>query len=111
MAMIGVALMFTGAVLLLNGLALLGKVDPHSIAGFNLVGGLLNIGAALQAGLTQDTFSAGKLFLFGITYLWLAYNALTNEQDWRAFGWYCGFVAAMAFPTAAITLNASANWF
>ena len=109
--MLGVALMFTGAVLLVNGLALINKVDSHSVAFFNLIGGLLNVGIAVWAGITDNVFGAGQLFLFGFTYLWLAWNALTKQADWRAFGWYCAFVAVMAFPTAAMTYSDGAPWF
>lgn len=103
--------MFTGAVLLVNGLALVGKVDPTSVAFFNIIGGLLNVGIAISTGIGDNTFGAAQLFLFGFTYLWMAYNALTKQTDWRAFGWYCAFVAAMAFPTAAMTYSDGAPWF
>jgi hypothetical protein len=109
--MIGVALMFTGAVLLVNGLSLIGKVDGASIAFFNLVGGALNVGIAIWTGLSDNVFGAGQLFLFAFTYLWLAWNSMTKQADWRAFGWYCGFVALMACPTAALTYADGAPWF
>jgi hypothetical protein len=103
--------MFTGAVLLANGLALLGAVDPRSVAAANLFGGGLNLVVALQVGFAGDTFTAGKVLLFGFTYLWLAYNSLMRVEDFRAFGWYCAFVAVLAFPTAAITFDDGSGWF
>lgn len=107
-----VALMFTGAVLTVNGLALLGAIDPKSATTANLFGGLLNIIIALQVGFSDgDSFTSGKMLLFGFTYLWLAYNSLMGISDMRAFGWYCAFVAVLAFPTAAITFDEGAGWF
>lgn len=109
--MIGVALMFTGVVLLVNGLSLLGKVDPRGTIFLNLVVGTLDVGVGIHAGLTDNVFGMGQLFLFGFTYLWLAFNALTNAEDWRSFGWYCGFVTVMALPTAFMTYSEGSPWF
>lgn len=109
--MIGVALMFTGAVLLVNGLALIGRADAGSVAVFNLIGGTLDAGVAVWSGIDHNTFAAGQVFLFAFTYLWMAWNALTGQADWRAFGWYCGFVAVMALPTAFVNLGNGVHWF
>jgi putative amide transporter protein len=109
--MVGVALMFTGAVLLANGLALMGQVEARSCAAINLFVGGLDLVVALQAGFTGDTFTMGKVLLFGFTYLWLAYNSLMRVEDARAFGWYCAVVAVLAFPTAAITFSDGSEWF
>ncbi len=109
--MVGVALMFTGAVLLVNGLALCGKVDGPSVAVFNLIAGSLNVGVGIHSGLNGNPFGMGQLFLFAFTYLWMAWNVLAGVSDWRAFGWYCGFVAVMAVPTSLTTYAADAPWF
>lgn len=109
--MVGVALMFTGAVLLVNGLSLLGKVDGPSIAFFNVLMGTLLAGIAVWDGVEENVFGAGQLFLFAFTYLWLAWNSLTKQGDWRGFGWYCAFVAVMALPTSALTYADDAPWF
>jgi len=109
--MLGVALMFTGAVLLVNGLALIDRVDGPSVAVFNLIAGALDTGVGIWAGLTGNPFGMGQIFLFAFTYLWLAWNALTQTSDWRAFGWYCGFVAVMALPTSFFNYSESAPWF
>lgn len=109
--MVNVALMFTGAVLIVNGLSLLGKIDARSGAVLNLFVGSLNLAVAMIVGVQGDSFTAGKLLLFAFTYLWVAYNALMRVDDGRAFGWYCLFVAALAFPTAFITFDEGSGWF
>lgn len=109
--MVGVALMFAGVVLLVNGLSLLGKVDGASIAFFNVLMGALLAGIAVWDGVEGEVFGAGQVFLFAFTYLWLAWNSMTKQEDWRGFGWYCGFVALVAFPTAALTYADDHPWF
>lgn len=109
--MIAVGLMFTGAVLLVNGLAMLGAVENRSCAVMNLFVGALDVFIAVQAAMSGDTFLAAKVLLFGFTYLWVAYNSLMRVSDGRAFGWYCAFVAALAVPTALITFDGGSRWF
>lgn len=109
--MVAIGLMFTGAVLLVNGLAMLGAVDSRSGAVMNLFVGTLDVFIAVDAAVRGDTFLATKVFLFGFTYLWVAYNSLMRVTDGRAFGWYCAFVAALAFPTALITFDEGSGWF
>lgn len=110
--MIGVALLFSGGVLLVNALVLLGKADGPSATVFNLLGGVLNVAIAFWVGFhDEDGFSASKVLLFGFTYLWLAYNSILHITDGRAFGWYCAFVAAFGIPTAILTLDDGNRWF
>ena len=109
--MIGVALMFTGAVFLVNGMALLGLVDGPSVSIFNLIAFVLDSGIALWAGLNGNPFGMAQVLLFAFTYLILAWNALTGTTDYRAFGWYCGFVTVMALPTSLVNYGQDAPWF
>ena len=109
--MSNVGLLFVGAVLVVNGLALLGRVDARSGAILNFLVGALTLAIALHAGFTGDTFTAAKLLLFAFTYLWVAYNAWARVDDGRAFGWYCLFVAVVALPIAAITFDDGDGWF
>lgn len=110
--MIGVSLLFSGGVLLVNALALLGQADASSATVFNLLGGTLNVAIAFWVGFhDSDSFSTSKVLLFGFTYLWLAYNTLLKVKDGRAFGWYCAFVAAFGIPTAILTLSDGNYWF
>lgn len=109
--MSNVGLLFVGAVLVVNGLGLLGHVDARSGAVLNAFVGTLTGAVALHAGFTGDAFTAAKLLLFSFTYLWVAYNAWAKVEDGRAFGWYCFFVAAVAAPTAAITFADGDRWF
>ena len=109
--MSNVGLLFVGAVLLVNGLGLLGQVDARSGAVLNAFVGALTGAIALNAGFTGDTFTAAKLLLFSFTYLWVAYNAWARVDDGRAFGWYCLFVAVVAAPIALITFDDGDGWF
>jgi hypothetical protein len=108
---VGVALMFTGAIFLVNGMALIGRVSGPSVAIFNLVAFVLDAGIGIWSGLTGNPFGMGQLLLFAFTYLVMAWNVLTGEADWRAFGWYCGFVAVMAVPTSLNLYSSGAPWF
>jgi len=43
--------------------------------------------------------------LFSFTYLWIGANAIRGVDDQRSFGWYCGFVAVTAVPTAYLVFR------
>ncbi|MFB2571074.1 AmiS/UreI family transporter [Micrococcus sp. IITD107] len=107
-----VAFVFVGAVLLINGLVLLGFVPPRSSVPINLLVGLALAGTALQIILTTDAlgpelsaassslWSAAGFMLFSFTYLTVAVNTLTGGEG-SALGWYCLWAAAIS---AVITL-------
>ncbi|GBD15026.1 Acid-activated urea channel [bacterium HR25] len=106
--MLGVGLLFVGAVLFINGLTYLGRAPLKGAAIMNLFVGILTLFIALHAAITRSEgddsfFFAAKVLLFSFTYLWVAANGLFGVEDGTALGWYCLFVAALAAPTAALT--------
>jgi hypothetical protein len=97
--MAAVGLLFVGAVLFVNALLLLGKVDGKSAAPFNLfVGGLQTVVPfyLIATAETEDEILlASGIFLFGFTYL---YVGITNAADLSptGLGWYCLWVVILA---------------
>lgn len=108
--MTGLMLLFVGAVLLINGMGGLGKVDAKSMAVMNfMVGGL-----ALVAGITQlvraqspaEFFVVAAFFLFSFTYLYVAFS-IWFDLDMRGFGWFCFFVAFTTIPFSLMSFQAN----
>ncbi|AZG11050.1 AmiS/UreI transporter [Pigmentiphaga sp. H8] len=113
--MLGLALFFIGAVLIVNGVGLTGRIDGRDSAPFNLLVGLLALfinGLGLyRAVSTADLFAVAGGLLFAFTYLYLA------VVQWRSLkgvglGWYCLFVAisALAFAPVAGDGRLIAMW-
>jgi hypothetical protein len=95
-----VGLLYVGAVLILNGLMLLGRVDARAAAPLNLfVGGLQVITPTyliFTSGGNADTIlAASGLYLFGFTYLYVGFNLL-GGLDGTGLGWFSAFVAVCA---------------
>lgn len=95
-----VGLLYVGAVLFLNGLMLLGKVEPRAAGIFNLfVGALQVITPTLLIIFTPDDtdalLGASGLYLFGFTYLYVGINLL-GGFDSTGVGYFSLFVAIMA---------------
>jgi putative amide transporter protein len=95
-----VGLLYVGAVLFVNGLALTGFVKGKSLIPINLFVGLLQVITPLYLIFTahgnQATIvGASGLFLFGFTYL---YVCMTNAWDWdpTGVGWFSLFVVFAA---------------
>lgn len=113
--LLGLALLFVGAVLCLNGLWLLEKIADNEIAVINIfVGGItLCVALYLAFGPGADADSikgAAFTLLFTFTYLWVAINRY-NDADGRGLGWFSLFVAITAVPVAFDTLaTASTLW-
>ncbi|MFO1072392.1 MAG: AmiS/UreI family transporter [Geminicoccaceae bacterium] len=108
--MLGLALLWVGAVLFLNGLWILGKVGDREIIVINVASGLITMCVALYSafgpGASDGSIRAAALtLLFTTTYLWVAYNRM-NEVDGRGLGWFSLFVAVTVLPVA---LSAFAN--
>lgn len=106
------ALLFVGAVLLINGLVFLGRVDARSAVPVNLLtGSLLLLTALLQVAALSGTeedghllvFGAAGFALFGFTYLTVGGNALAGGSG-AALSWYCGWAACVAGVLAVINV-------
>jgi hypothetical protein len=129
--MLGVVLLYVGAVLVINGIWLIGQArvaaageagataaesHPFFIQGrevtvINVFTGFVGVVAAVtfmvQGNRDDDIAeirSGGLILLFAFTYLWVAANGFLNAGG-RAFGWYCLFVAITALPAALYTFN------
>lgn len=111
--MLGLALLYVGAVLFLNGLWLLGRIGDREIAVINFFSGGLTLLIALYLafgpGSNPDSIlAAAQTLLFSFTYLWVAINRYTGA-DGRGLGWYSLFVAITALPVAITTLSSAAS--
>lgn len=105
--MLGMVLLYVGAVLFVNGIWLLGKIQDREVAIINVFAGLVGLVVAIFAVAQEDLASiqlAAYVLLFAFTYLWVAYNAYI-DADGTGLGWYCLFVAITAVPVAVITLR------
>lgn len=104
MGMMGISMFLVGAVLLLNGLWLLGKADPRPVGFFNLLVGILCAAMAINnhfhAATLAEHLSTANTLLFALTYLMVAANNLLN-WDGRALGWFCLYVAGATVPNIA----------
>jgi hypothetical protein len=113
--MLGVALFFIGAVLIVNGVGLSGHIKGRDSAPFNLLVGLLalfiNATGILRAGGAADFFAATGGLLFAFTYLYLAVVQWCGLKG-VGLGWYCLFVAisALAFAAMAGDIRVIAMW-
>jgi putative amide transporter protein len=95
-----VGLLYVGAVLFLNGMMLLGFVEARSAGPLNLfVGGLQVVTPTwliVSSGGDPDVIlGASGLYLFGFTYLYVAFNVFTG-MDGTGLGWFSLFVAICA---------------
>ena len=107
----GLVLFYVGAVLILNGLWMLGRIDDREIPLINgFVGGIsLLVSLKLAFGADADAASvrtAAFSLLFACTYLWIAFNRY-NGSDGRGLGWFSLFVALTALPVAVDALIAA----
>lgn len=92
--MIGIMLVYVGAVLLVNGMGGLGRIDAKSAAVLNFMVGSLGVVVSLlhlvRAESPVEYFTVATLFLFTFTYLYVAISSW-YDLDMRGFGWYCFF--------------------
>lgn len=98
--MADVGLLYVGAVLFVNGLMLLNRVDSKSASIFNLFVGTLQVITPLylitsSQGDPSIILSASGIFLFGFTYLYVGFTNLLNLKT-TGLGWYCLWVAILA---------------
>lgn len=105
--MLGLVLLYVGAVLFVNGIWLLGRIENREVAIVNVFTGIVGFMVAVFAVAQGDLASvqlAAYVLLFAFTYLWVAYNQYMGV-DGSGLGWYCLFVAITAVPVAIITLG------
>ena len=101
-----VGLLYVGAVLFLNGTMLLGWIDAKSAAPLNVFVGLLQVVTPTYLiftanGDVNQILGASGLYLFGFTYLYVAFN-LFFDLDGTGLGYFSAFVAACAVVYAAL---------
>jgi putative amide transporter protein len=120
--LLAVVLLYVGAVLVVNGIWLVGQaraaespggallLDNREVAVMNIFTGFVGVAAAVTIGVKGNTDgdiaavrSAGFILLFAFTYLWVAFNQFLNVSG-HAFGWYCLFVSITAVPAGIFTL-------
>jgi hypothetical protein len=131
--LLGVVLLYVGAVLVVNGIWLLGQarvaaagpeaaeghptlIENREVAVLNVFTGFVGVVAAVtlavqgnQDGDLASIRSAGYILLFAFTYLWVAANQFLNAGG-HGFGWYCLFVAITAVAAGIYTFsNADGN--
>ncbi|MBU3028743.1 AmiS/UreI family transporter [Paracoccus marinaquae] len=121
--LLGFLLFYVGAVLFLNGLWLMGRIEDREIVVINVVSGLVAAGVVINdafgSGADPATIRAAALTLmFSTTYLWVAHNRLV-AVDGRGLGWFSLFVAITTVPVflravasagSAAELWLAANW-
>ncbi|MGC0365907.1 hypothetical protein ABH922_003891 [Rhodococcus sp. 27YEA15] len=110
--MSSLALLFVGAVLLVNGLVLLGRVSARAAVPVNLIVGAGLVTASLLAAIPAagddarlTLFGAVGFALFGVTYLIVGSGSLLGA-DGSALGWYCGWAAVVALILAGVNFAA-----
>ena len=95
-----VGLLYVGAVLFVNGVMLLGWIDSRSAAPMNVFVGILQVVTPTYLIFTADgdtdrILGASGIYLFGFTYLYVAFN-LFFDLDGSGLGFFSGFVAVCA---------------
>ena len=97
--MSAVGLLFVGAVLFINGLLFLGRIDARSAGVFNLFVGALQTAVPFwliaHASTPDEVLGAAGIFLFGFTYLYVGIGNLAGLPG-EGLGWYSAWVAVLA---------------
>jgi hypothetical protein len=104
--MASVGLLYVGAVLIVNGLMLLGWVDSKAAAPLNLFVGALQVVTPTYLifaanGDAPKILAASGIYLFGFTYLYVGINLMAG-LDGTGLGWYSLFVAVAAVVYSGI---------
>lgn len=121
--LLGVLLFYVGAVLFLNGLWLMGRIEDREIVVINIISGLVAGAVVVQGAFGQgadgqSVRAAALTLMFSTTYFWVAYNRLV-AVDGRGLGWFSLFVAITTVPVflravmaagSATELWLAANW-
>ncbi|QKE85287.1 AmiS/UreI family transporter [Arthrobacter sp. NEB 688] len=103
-----VGLLYVGAILFINGCALLGWVRGNGAVPLNVFVGLLQVITPtyliFTAGGDADVvFGASGLYLFGFTYLYVAMNTIWGFEP-TGLGFFSLFVAVAAVAYAVVNL-------
>lgn len=106
--MSSVGLLYVGAVLFINGCALMGLVRGNGAVPLNIFVGLLQCVTPTYLIFTANgdpdvIFAASGLYLFGFTYLYVAFNTIWGF-DGTGLGWFSLFVAIAAVGFAVINV-------
>jgi len=104
-----VGLLYVGAILFLNGTFLLGWIDAKSAAPLNVFVGLLQVVTPTYLIFNADgdmtkIIGAAGLYLFGFTYLYVAWNLL-GGLDGSGLGMFSLFVAICAVVFSLISFD------
>lgn len=107
--LLGLTLLYVGAVLFVNGIWLCNKIANKEVAVLNFLVGFLSflIACYLVFHDPQDAraISTGAFtFLFAFTYLWVGANQFLNA-DGSGLGWFCLFVGITVLAVALSTLD------
>ncbi|MCI2393782.1 AmiS/UreI family transporter [Aliiroseovarius sediminis] len=108
--LLGITLLYVGAVLVLNSIWLAGRIEDREIIVINVAVAAISTSVAL--GLTvgavdqEGVRNAAMTLLFAITYGWVAYNRATG-CDGRGLGWFSLFVAITVLPMAFVAVSPS----
>ncbi|GEL17486.1 AmiS/UreI family transporter [Pseudonocardia asaccharolytica] len=111
MAIVG--LLYVGAVLFINGLLLIGRVDPKAAAPLNLFVGALQVVTPTYLIIAANgdpalIAAAAGIYLFGFTYLYVGIGLLAN-LDTTGVGWFSLFVAIVALGFSYVNFQAVEN--
>ncbi|MCW4385509.1 AmiS/UreI transporter [Salinibacterium sp. SYSU T00001] len=103
-----ICLILSGAALLINGLALLGRIPGRDSGFFNVLIGstqlvLATLVAVAAGGNPAALLAVSGVFLFGLTYLYVGLNALLDLGS-IGLGWFCGLVAALGLVYSGANL-------
>lgn len=97
------SLLFVGAVLVLNGLWMFGRIADREIMIINFataaLTGLVALLGMINPVDTGGVRDAALTLLFTLTYLWVGVNRLTGA-DGRGLGWFSLFVSISVIPEA-----------
>ncbi|MEV8219688.1 AmiS/UreI family transporter [Microbacterium sp. NPDC077391] len=110
-----IGLFYVGAVLIINGIMLLGAMTARAAAPLNLFVGAMQVITPTVMVMTANddpavVFAASGLYLFGFTYLWVGINALADLSA-TGLGWFSLFVAVAAIGFAERTWAAGGRVF
>jgi hypothetical protein len=109
-----VSLFFIGAALFVNGLSLLGRIEPKGGAPVNAMVGAVLVANAARLALPSSAdeaalAGAAGFLLFGVTYLWVALSAWTGH-DVKGMGWYFAWAAGVSVFLGLVTLLQLDDW-